>query len=282
VIQDLIKSQKAVAVPGVFNPISALLAEEAGFSTIYLSGAAFTASMGLPDLGIITEPELREMTRSISNVTHLPLIVDIDTGFGGTLNVKRTAEELVAAGAAAVQIEDQLQPKKCGHLAGKQLISAEEMVQKIRAIKVAAPDLMVVGRTDARGVTGLTDAIARAKQYMDAGADIIFPEALASKDEFSEFRKMVPGVPLVANMTEFGKTPLYSVQEFESLGYQFILFPVSALRVANWAVTTFYRHLKAEGSQRDFLKQMQTREELYKTIRYADYETMDRSLLDRE
>jgi methylisocitrate lyase len=280
-IEELLASQNSTAVPGVFNPISAILAEECGFQILYLSGAAFTASMGLPDIGIVTLPELRDMVRAITSVTPLPLIVDIDTGFGGTLNCKRTAEEMVKAGANAVQIEDQAQPKKCGHLDGKELIPAEEMVQKIKMIKMAAPDLMVVGRTDARGVCGLSDAIERARRYAKAGADIIFPEALLSREEFIEFRQNVPDVPLLANMTEFGKSPCLSVKELESLGYQLVLFPVSALRVANFAMAEFYRDLIKNGTQAGFIKRMQTRDELYKTIHYADYENMDRSLLGK-
>lgn len=280
-IRELLQNKKTLSVPGVFNPISAMLAQECGFGILYLSGAAYTASMGFPDIGIVTEPELREMVRAITSVTQLPLIVDIDTGFGGPLNVKRTCEQMAKAGAAAVQIEDQAQPKKCGHLDGKQLIACQEMVQKIKMIKCATPDLVVVGRTDARGVYGLSDAIERAKRYAEAGADVIFPEALGSREEFSEFRQNIPGVPLLANMTEFGKSPPLKASELESLGYQLVLFPVSALRVANFAMAEFYRQLKEKGTQEEFISKMQTRQELYQTIHYAEYEESDRKVLEK-
>lgn len=267
-----------VVLPGAHDALSALIAQRVGFEALYLSGAAYTASRGLPDLGLVTSQELAERARDIVRATDLPLIVDIDTGFGGVLNVARTGREMVEARVAGVQIEDQEMPKKCGHLSGKSLVTADEMVQKIRALKETAPTLYVIARTDAHGVEGLEAVIARARRYVEAGADAIFPEALTTEDEFRAVREALPGVPLLANLTEFGKTPYYSAADLAAWGYDIILFPVSSLRVAARAVERLYRHLRETGSTRELLGEMQDRAELYETIRYFAYEELDQTL----
>ena len=254
-----------------------LLHENAGFSALYLSGAAYTASRGLPDLGIVTSTEVAERARDIVRATDLPLLVDIDTGFGGVLNVARTAREMVEANVAAVQLEDQQLPKKCGHLNGKNLVSTEEMVQKIVVLKQVAPTLLIVARTDARAVEGLEQAIDRAKAYVEAGADAIFPEALQSEEEFRLFAKEIP-VPLLANMTEFGKTPYYSADEFAEMGFQMVIYPVTSLRVAAKAYERVYEKIINHGSQEQALSDMQTRSELYVTISYDEFEALDESI----
>lgn len=264
-------------IPGSHDAMAAILAKEQGFKTLYLSGAAFSASLGLPDLGLITLTELAMRTREITRATGLPLLVDIDTGYGSILNVTRTVQELVEAGAAAVQIEDQELPKKCGHLNGKKLVSTEDMVRKILAARNASPDVVIVARTDAKSVEGIDAAIERAKAYMKAGADAIFPEALQTKEEFKQFAQEVDA-PLLANMTEFGQTPYCTADEFEAWGYKMVIYPVTSLRIASKAIRDVYQLIKETGSQRDVLDQMQTRKELYETIKYFDYENLDNTI----
>lgn len=267
-----------VVLPGAHDALSALIARRAGFEALYLSGAAYSASRGLPDLGLLTSEEVAERARDIVRATDLPLIVDIDTGFGGVLNVARAGREMVEARVAGVQIEDQEMPKKCGHLSGKSLVAAEEMVHKIRALKQAAPSLYVVARTDAHAIEGLEGAIERGRRYAEAGADAVFPEALTSEREFRAVREALPGVRLMANLTEFGRTPYYTAAELAAWGYDIVIFPVSSLRVAAKAVEELYRHLRETGSTRDFVPRMQTRAELYETIDYFAYEELDRHI----
>ncbi len=274
-LRELLRGNRVIVAPGVFNPLSALLAKKHGFKAIYLSGAALTASYGLPDLGLITLDEMLYMVRKIHSVVDTPLIVDVDVGYGEILNVARTVKEMEEAGAAAIQIEDQEMPKKCGHLSSKKLIPAEEMVHKIRAAISVRKNLLIIARTDARGVVGMEEAIKRAKMYVDAGADIIFPEALLSEDEFRKFRDEIE-VPLLANMTEFGKTPYITVKEFEEMGYNIVIFPVTSLRMAANAIEDTYRELSKRGTQRNILDRMMTREELYRLISYKKYEEFDR------
>ena len=264
-------------IPGAHDAMAALVAKQAGFSALYLSGAAYTASLGLPDLGIITSAEVAQRARELVRATDLPVLVDIDTGFGGVLNVARTAREMWEANVAAVQLEDQQLPKKCGHLNGKKLVSTEEMVQKIRAIKKAAPSLVIVARTDARAVESLESAIERAKAYVEAGADAIFPEALQSEEEFRLFSQSI-SVPMLANMTEFGKTPYYTADEFADMGYQMVIYPVTSLRVAAKAYERIFQLIKEQGSQKEGLDDMQTRSELYSTISYYEFEGMDQEI----
>ncbi len=276
-LRELLVTEGTVVAPGVFNTLVALIAHKLGFSTLYFSGAAFSASAGLPDLGLFTLTELTEAVRWIARATGLPVIVDADTGFGEALNVMRTVRELEAAGAAALQIEDQVMPKRCGHLEGKEVTSAEAMAEKIAAAVRAREHLLVVARTDARATHGLEEALRRARLYRAAGADIIFPEALESEEEFRTFAEAVPG-PLLANMTEFGKTPYIPAERFGSWGYKIVIFPVTALRVAAWAIEGVFRDILHKGTQGDWLDRMQTRSAFYDLIRYHDYEALDKDL----
>lgn len=267
-----------LAIPGVFNPLIARMAQRLGFQAIYLSGAALSATIGIPDIGITTLTEFVDAARAITQATTLPLLCDADTGFGEALSVERTVRQLEAAGAAGLHLEDQVLPKRCGHLTGKQLVEPEVMVAKLRAAVAARrdPHFVLIARTDARSVGGLDDAIQRALRYREAGADAIFPEALESAEEFALFAREVPG-PLLANMTEFGRTPSLDVDALGALGYRLVLFPVTTLRVALRAVETTLTQIMHKGHQRDCLPQMLTRAELYDLLGYSGYEARDRS-----
>lgn len=273
----LMKAPDILQIPGAHDAMAGLVARNIGFDVLYLSGAAYTASRGLPDLGVITSEEVANRAREIIRATNLPMLVDIDTGFGGVLNVARTAREMEEAGVAAVQIEDQDLPKKCGHLNGKNLVSCDEMVQKIKMIKQVAPTLVVVARTDARGVEDLESAINRAKAYVEAGADAIFPEALHDEAEFARFSNEIQ-VPLLANMTEFGKTPYYAADEFKEMGYAMVIYPVTSLRVAAKAYERVFTMIRDKGTQADAVEDMQTRSELYEAIAYDDFESLDTNI----
>ncbi len=273
----LINGDSILKIVGTHDGMSALIAKKVGFQALYLSGGAFSASQGLPDLGILHSREVAERAREIIRATNLPLLVDIDTGFGGILNVARTAKEMVEAKVAAVQIEDQMLPKKCGHLNGKKLIPAEEMAQKVKTIKEVAPTLMIVARTDALAVEGRDAAIARLKTYVEAGADIVFPEALTTEEDFNVFSESFD-VPLLANMTEFGKTPYYTAEEFQSFGFSMVIYPVTSVRVAAKAIEIVFTEIMEKGTQKDVLSQMQTRKELYETINLYDYEDLDKKI----
>jgi len=280
-LRDLIAKRDIIVAPGVFDPISALLAESVGFEALYLSGAALTGSLAMPDLGIITFSEVLDAVRRINEVVDLPLIVDTDTGFGEPLNVYRTVKELEEAGAAAVQIEDQVMPKKCGHLSGKSVVPPEEMVKKIMAAAEARrKGMVIIARTDAREVEGLEAAIERAQLYVEAGADVIFPEALHSLEEFREFARRVKA-PLLANMTEFGKTPYITVDEFREAGYKIVIFPVTTFRAAIKAIKDVLIELKQRGTQKHILDKLMTRQEFYELIGYYEYERRDSQLAER-
>jgi len=266
-----------VRMPGAHTPLAALLAQRAGFPALYLSGAAVTASLALPDLGVLALDELVFFARAICRAVDLPLVVDGDTGYGEALNVMRLVRELEDAGAAAVQLEDQLLPKKCGHLSDKRLASAEDMARKVAAAVRASRHLRVIARTDALASEGLEAAIARARLYVEAGAHAVFPEALRSVDEIRAFAAAVP-MPLLANMTEFGTTPLTSADELARLGYKMVIWPVTALRVAARAMEETYGQLARHGTQEGLLDRMQSRRELYDVIRYGDYEALDGSI----
>ena len=261
-------------LPGAYNGLSALQAKAAGFEGLYLSGAAMSASMGLPDLGVMTIDEVCFFVRQIARVTQLPILVDGDTGFGEALNVMQMVRAFEEAGAGAVQIEDQLLPKKCGHLSDKKLAPAADMAAKVAAARKARRHLYIVARTDALEREGLDGAIARAKLYVEAGADAIFPEALNDAEAFARFSAEVK-VPLLANMTEFGKTPFMTADQFESLGYKMVIWPVSALRMAGRAHEELYAALAGEGWAKPLVDRMQTRAELYATIGYHEYEDLD-------
>ncbi len=267
-----------IQVPGAFNALVGRLIEQAGYDALYLSGAAFSAgSLALPDVGLFTLTELAQHTALLTRSVKLPVIVDADTGFGAAVNVERTIVELEAAGAAAIQLEDQVLPKRCGHLSGKGLVETDEMCAKLRAAAAARSDadLVLLARTDARGVYGLDEALDRAKRYLDAGADWIFPEALADAGEFARFADEIDA-PLVANMTEFGKSPLLTLDELAEMGYAAVLYPVTLLRTAMKAVEAALAVIANEGTQRELLDLMQSRQELYDLLGYSGYEARDR------
>lgn len=268
-----------VQLPGAHNGMAALQAKAAGFDGLYLSGAAMTASMGLPDLGIITVDEVAFFIRQIARACSLPLLVDGDTGYGEALNVMHMVRTFEDAGAGAVHIEDQLLPKKCGHLNDKKLADAHDMAAKVAAAARARLHLYVIARTDAAASEGLDGAVARAKLYVAAGADAIFPEALTTAEMFREFAARMPGVPLLANMTEFGRTPFFTAKEFEQMGYRMVIWPVSSLRVANKAQAKLYDTLKRDGATQAMLGEMQSRAELYATIGLNDYEALDATIV---
>ncbi len=276
--------ESTIQIPGAFNALVARLVERQGFDAAYLSGAALSAGdLAVPDVGLFTLSELAEQTARIARAIEIPLIVDADTGFGAAVNVERTVRMLETAGAAAIQLEDQCLPKRCGHLSGKTLVSVEEMCAKLRAAADARhdPELVLIARTDARGVESIDDAIGRAKAYLAAGADWIFPEALETRDEFDRFSREIDA-PLLANMTEFGRSPLLTLEELAGLGYAGVLYPVTALRIAMKAVEAALAVLDQEGTQAELLDLMQTREELYDVLEYDDYERKDREFFGGE
>lgn len=279
-LRELI-AQGTVVLPGAFNALTAMQIERAGFDTVYVSGAGIAAARGLPDIGLLSMAEVVADAGAIARAVSLPALADADTGYGPPLSVMRTVEAFEQAGLAGLHLEDQESPKKCGHLPDKRLVAVSDMAQKIGAAVQARRDrdFLIVARTDARAVEGLDGAVKRARAYVDAGADAIFPEALESAEEFKAFAQALKkdrvAVPLVANMTEFGKTPYLTVKEFEALGYRLVLFPLTALRVATQAIEAMLEELKAFGTQRQSLDKMQTRQRLYELLRYAEYEKRD-------
>jgi methylisocitrate lyase len=268
-----------VQMPGAHLGISALLAKKAGFEALYMSGAAMSATMGLPDLGMITVDDVAWHIRQVVRASGLPVLVDGDTGYGEALNVMHMVRCFEEAGAGAVHLEDQLLPKKCGHLNDKKLASAEDMAAKVAAARKARRHLVIIARTDAAASEGMDGAVARARMYLDAGADAIFPEALTTREMFEEFAKRMPGVKLLANMTEFGRTPFFTAAEFEAMGYAMVIWPVSHLRVAARGMQELYTAIKRDGGTQNMVGRMQTRAQLYETIGYHDYEALDASLI---
>ncbi|MCH6578562.1 MAG: methylisocitrate lyase [Proteobacteria bacterium] len=268
-----------LGIPGAHNGMAAMLAKKAGYEALYLSGAAVTASMGLPDLGVLTLDELGFFTRMVYRASGLPVIVDADTGYGEILNVMRAVRELEEAGAAAIQIEDQVMPKKCGHLNDKRLVSAEEMAAKVSAAAKARTTLRILARTDSIASEGIEAGIRRAKLYLEAGADAIFPEALTSEEMFRTFADAIDA-PLLANMTEFGRTPFFTLDQFASFGFDMVIWPASALRVSAKAMEDLYATIKRDGGASAMLDRMQTRAELYETIGYHDFEALDASIAE--
>jgi methylisocitrate lyase len=269
-----LQAERPLQIVGAINAYCAMLAEQAGFAAIYLSGAGVAnASLGLPDLGITTLNDVLEDVRRITAATRLPLLVDVDTGFGGAFSIARTVQEMTRAGAAAIHIEDQVQAKRCGHRPGKALVSASEMADRVKAAVDARQDssLVIMARTDAYSVEGLPAAIDRANQYVAAGADMIFAEAMSNMDEYRDFARQVP-VPVLANLTEFGKTPLFSRDELREAGVAMALYPLSAFRAMSAAAQNVYRTIRTTGTQRDAVPTMQTREELYRVLGYHAYE----------
>ena len=276
--RQLMARPAILQMPGTHNGLAALQAREAGFEALYLSGAAMSAQMGLPDLGIITVDEVCFYIRQVARAG-LPVLVDGDTGYGEALNVMHMVRSFEEAGAAAVHIEDQLLPKKCGHLNDKKLAQPQDMAAKIAAAAKARRHLYIIARTDAAASEGLDGAVARAKLYLEAGADAIFPEALHDEGMFRAFAKAMPGVKLLANMTEFGRTPFFTAAEFQAMGYGMVIWPVSAMRVALKAQEKLYGALRREGGAQGQLDAMQTRAELYRLIDYSGYEALDQSIV---
>ena len=277
--RKLVEAGGIVQIPGTHNGMAALQAKAAGFQAAYLSGAAMTASMGLPDLGMITVDEVCFFVRQVARSSGLPVLVDGDTGYGEALNVMAMVRSFEDAGAGAVHIEDQILPKKCGHLNDKKLADAHDMANKIAAARRARRHLYLMARTDAAASEGMDGAVARAQLYMEAGADAIFPEALHNAEMFREFARRMPGVPLLANMTEFGRTPFFTAAEFEDMGYRMVIWPVSSMRVAAKASEGLYAAIRRDGGTHNVIDRMQTRAELYATIDYAGYEALDQSII---
>ncbi len=277
--RQALAAEGILRIPGTHNGLAALQARDAGFSACYLSGAAMSASMGLPDLGIITVDDVCFFIRQVSRASGLPVLVDGDTGYGEALNVMNMVRCFEDAGAAAVHLEDQVLPKKCGHLNDKKLATPADMAAKVAAAARARRHLFVIARTDAAGSEGMDAAVARAQLYVEAGADAIFPEALTTAEMFRAFAERMPGVTLLANMTEFGRTPFFTADEFEQMGYQMVIWPVTSLRVAARATERLYAAIAADGGAHRHVEHMQTRKELYDTIRYHDYEALDASIV---
>jgi len=278
------EQRSVVVMPGVFNAGLARLVQYHGFEAVYVSGAGVTNSLlGLPDHAFISLPEMAQVCHYITSVISIPAIADADTGYGEALQTARAVQMLERAGLAGIHLEDQVSPKRCGHLEGKAVIPTEQMVAKIRAAVQARqnPNFVIVARTDARAVEGLPSAIDRAKAYLDAGADAIFPEALQTPDEFDQLARAIPA-PLMANMTEFGKTPYLTAQEFAQLGYKMVIFPMSCFRAMMKSAEQVLMTLREIGTQTPLLEAMQTRAELYDLLEYDRYLEFDQSLLTSE
>ena len=283
-LRTAVKEEVPLQVVGAVNAFSALLAERSGFRALYLSGAGVAnASFGLPDLGITMLNDVCEDVRRICSATDLPLLVDADTGWGAAFNIERTCRDLIRSGAAGMHLEDQVQAKRCGHRPGKELVSCAEMVDRLKAAVDGRTDenFVVMARTDAHAVEGQQAAVDRALAYVEAGADMIFAEALASLDEYRQFTSAVP-VPVLANITEFGKTPLFTVEELASAGVGLVLYPLSAFRAMSKAALEVYGTLRREGTQKAVLDIMQTRAELYEVLGYHDYEKKLDELFSRD
>jgi len=269
-----LSAEKPLQIVGVINAYAALLAERAGFRAIYLSGGGVSAaSLGVPDLGIITLEDVLVDVRRITDASTLPLLVDVDTGFGSAFNIARTVRSLIKAGAAAMHIEDQVQAKRCGHRPGKELVPVEEMLDRLKAALDARtdPSFVIMARTDSLAVEGLDRALERARAYAEAGADMLFPEAVTDPSTYSLFAR-TSGVPVLANLTEFGKTPLLTIAELRALDVDMALYPLSAFRAMSAIALRVYQTIRSEGTQAAMLPQMQTRDELYEILDYLSYE----------
>ena len=285
-LRDTLAIENPLQVVGTINAYSALMAERVGFRSIYLSGGGVAnASYGLPDIGMTTLNDVLEDVRRITSTTELPLLVDADTGWGNAFMIAKTIRQMIRAGAAGVHIEDQVQAKRCGHRPNKEIVSALEMIDRMKAAADAKtdPDFVLMARTDAAAVEGIDGAIKRACRYVEAGADMIFAEALTELDQYQKFANAVD-VPILANITEFGKTPLYTIEELRDAGVRLVLYPLSAFRAMSAAALNVYQTLRREGTQKDVLHTMQTRAELYEFLNYHEYERKLDQLLnvDRE
>lgn len=281
--RDKLNSGKLLRAPGAFSPLVARLLEEQGWDAIYISGAVLSADLGLPDIGLTTLTEVSQRGYQIARATNLPSIIDIDTGFGEPMNAYRSMREMEELGLACFHIEDQEFPKRCGHLDNKSVVPREDMVRKIKACADARrdPNFVIMARTDAKGVEGLDAAIDRAKAYVDAGADMIFPEALYNPKEFEAFRKAI-NVPLLANMTEFGKSELLSAETLTNLGFNMVIYPVTTLRLAMGCVESAMAQVMRDGHQNNVIDRMQTRARLYELNEYEQYNAFDQSLFNFE
>lgn len=280
-LQDKLKQNKILQFPGAFSPLVSMLIEELGFDGIYISGAVLSNDLALPDIGLTTLTEVSQRGRSIARASSLPSIIDVDTGFGEPLNLVRSIQELTELGLAGCHLEDQINPKRCGHLDNKSLVSVEKMTKKIKAAATAKtdPNFLLIARTDSRASEGFSKSVDRAKAYMDAGADMIFPEALQDAKEFEEFKKQV-GAPVMANMTEFGKSPLLTKRQLENMGYSLVIYPVTTLRLAMKAVEDGLQHIKSTGDQKDIVTNMQERKRLYEILKYKDYDSLDKNIFN--
>lgn len=277
-----LQTGKLLEFPGAFSPLTAMLIERKKFDGVYISGSVLSNDLGYPDIGLTTLSEVAYRGRQIARATSLPSLIDIDTGFGEPMNVTRTVQEMIEMGICAVHMEDQLNPKRCGHLDNKALVSREEMTKKIRAAvlgKKLDPDFLIMARTDAKASEGIDAAITRAKAYVDAGAEAIFPEALVDEKEFEKFRKAI-SVPLLANMTEFGKSKLLTKKQLTDLGFNIVIYPVSTLRLAMKAVERGLDSLRQEGNLEKVVPEMQTRKELYDLTRYEEYNQFDQGIFN--
>lgn len=267
-------------LPGAFSPLCARAIQDAGFEGVYVSGAVVAADLALPDIGLTTLTEVAGRSRQIARVTDLPVLVDADTGFGEPMSAARTVSELEDAGVAGCHLEDQMNPKRCGHLDGKEVVPTDVMLRRISAAvgQRRDPAFVISARTDAAGVEGMDSAINRAKAYADAGADLIFVEALHTPEEFERFRKAVPEVPLLANMTEFGKTELLPAHVLQDLGYNAVIYPVTTLRVAMGQVESALKDIAETGTQTGWVNRMQHRSRLYELLRYSEYNSFDQKV----
>jgi methylisocitrate lyase len=278
-LRDGLDSGRLLRYPGAFSPLSAMLVERHGFEGVYVSGAVVSASLGLPDIGLTTLTEVAGRGHEIARTVGIPTLIDADTGFGEPLNAARTIQMLEDLGLAGCHIEDQVNPKRCGHLDGKEVVPADEMRRRIRSAADARHDgrFVICARTDARAVEGLGAAIERAKSYLDAGADVLFPEALQDADEFERFKKAVDA-PVLANMTEFGKTELLDVGTLAAAGVNIVIYPVTLLRLAMGAAERGLTEIASEGTQEGLVEQMQSRAQLYELLGYDDYTAFDAKL----
>jgi methylisocitrate lyase len=279
--REMLGTGRLLRFPGAISPLTAVLVEELGFDGCYVSGAALSADLALPDIGLTTLSEVADRGEQIAGATDLPTFIDADTGFGEPMNVARTIQTLEDRGLAGCHLEDQVNPKRCGHLDGKTVVPPEEMIRRIRAAASARRDanFVICARTDARAIEGLHAAIERARAYVAAGADMVFPEALADEAEYEAFRAAVD-VPLLANMTEFGKSKLLSATTLESLGVNVVIYPVTLLRLAMQAIEDGLRTILAEGSQESIVPKMQTRKRLYELLHYDDYSAFDSDIVN--
>ena len=280
--REQLKSGNLLQFPGSFSPLVSMLIEKKGFDGVYISGSVLSNDLGYPDIGLTTLTEVAQRGRQIARTTSLPAIIDADTGWGEPMNVTRTIQEFIEMGLAGCHLEDQMNPKRCGHLDNKSVVPADDMIKKIKAAvsgKKLDENFLLIARTDARAGEGLEKAIDRAKAYVDAGAEMIFPEALQNEKEFEAMRKAV-SVPLLANMTEFGKGKLYSKTELENLGYNLVIYPVTTLRLAMGATEKGLDIIKSTGSQNDAVSMMQTRQQLYDLTSYEAYNTFDQNIFN--